>query len=562
MGNGIRRTLVLGLLLPVLLLGVTMGDPRRAEASGPAAVFLAPLENYYAGAGAGAGFTVLGATTAAGAVVTLGGVASAGAAVAAVAGAAYGGYRAIKWAWPSGYAPQAGPETYQTEGVNVMARDHFVTQFVQHSDSYVTFLIGRSLVSEGESPNTTGGTARCVPVGGGSEVVATTSMPSAQFPRNGVAYDYYFQPNGPTKWGASCQSGYRLSRVWLTHRYNFESCCVTAWQWIAPADRGAGFTKVPDAPREPGPQRTWRTKYTCRNGQVITERSSLFRETDTVRPDIPLPVCVDAKPPAAVKVYEDNYTGGAHVDGPEKVGWAPTETDPYPLCSSSTGACELTVQVLKPTGYVTCGTAAEPCAAFPSDVATRSYRCMWGTYEVPLTSCEHWRPGTTSTGTTPSPGPTSDPTEAPYFGPAVDPTPDETICQGVWRGWNPINWVLRPAKCALHWAFVPTEAQLEPMTELKESLSTRAPVSWLTDMTTFVTTALSGTGGDGCWLVEVDFPATLGGSIAVIDSCNGVVEQKVKALRPVLVASAFLSICGGLCWWAWRAYAPGAQGVA
>lgn len=82
-----------------------------------------------------------------------------------------------------------------------------------------------------------------------------------------------------------------------------------------------------------------------------------------------------------------------------------------------------------------------------------------------------------------------------------DPTTDESECMpSGWSLFNPIEWVLRPVKCALKWAFMPSTPVPEALTELRTEYEASTPGEVRTaveEVQTAWTTAVDGPGGSG-----------------------------------------------------------------
>lgn len=100
-------------------------------------------------------------------------------------------------------------------------------------------------------------------------------------------------------------------------------------------------------------------------------------------------------------------------------------------------------------------------------------------------------------------------------------------------GWgllNPVEWVLKPVKCALEWAFVPETGIATRFNRMKDSLVTRAPFSWVASLAALPT----GVSGGGC---PVNWAFTFKGhQYSLI--CGTPVEPVVRAARPVFLVLA------------------------
>jgi hypothetical protein len=141
-----------------------------------------------------------------------------------------------------------------------------------------------------------------------------------------------------------------------------------------------------------------------------------------------------------------------------------------------------------------------------------------------------------------------------------DPTPsqDPDNCWAGTLSWNPLDWVLTPVKCALAWAFVPSEATWTNMQDLGQHAATRVPFSWFADAFGWFE-PLQGT-GSAC--LQLSFPV-LGETVTAVDSCTpGPAEGWIMARRAVLSVVTYGLLVVPLAWWAWRQYAPGSQGNA
>jgi hypothetical protein len=141
-----------------------------------------------------------------------------------------------------------------------------------------------------------------------------------------------------------------------------------------------------------------------------------------------------------------------------------------------------------------------------------------------------------------------------------DPTPSQDP-DNCWAGalsWNPLDWVLTPVKCALSWAFVPSEATWTNMQDLGQHAATRVPFSWFADAFGWFE-PLQGT-GTAC--LQLSFPV-MGETVTAIDSCTpGPAEGWIMARRTMLSVVTYGLLVVPLAWWAWRQYAPGSQGMA
>lgn len=201
-------------------------------------------------------------------------------------------------------------------------------------------------------------------------------------------------------------------------------------------------------------------------------------------------------------------------------------------------------------------TVTEPTTTWPNgDTA----QCLWGPYDVDVAEC-----GTVATDPAPSPTPAADPAT----GPAGSPPAGDGDCTP--SGWgmlfNPLGWIYKPVKCAIRWAFVPSQASYGTLNTMAADFQGRVPVSWIVDVGTWVPTVLGGppTGTDpasACFVYDVHLGVL--GDFHIINSCaDEPVPNAIRSMRPLLVVCVYLSFLAPLAWWAWKAYAPLARGMA
>lgn len=189
----------------------------------------------------------------------------------------------------------------------------------------------------------------------------------------------------------------------------------------------------------------------------------------------------------------------------------PLDADPtaYPLCvdGGSAAPCSL---MLFTTGGATCNVSPSPCADWWSDsTKTQDYTCKYGPYDVTLADCavyEHvfddpTQPSTdTGTSTTTSTDTNGDTTTTTTTTTGVSPaTGDGSNCIAGFWSWNPVDWVYVPVKCALIWAFVPTDAATT-LAQAQTDMAGRQPWSFILAGPTFMSDILGGFDGadDGC----------------------------------------------------------------
>lgn len=243
---------------------------------------------------------------------------------------------------------------------------------------------------------------------------------------------------------------------------------------------------------------------------------------------------------------------------PEWVHSIPVE---WPGCIG--GGCEVTLWRGQGAEADYCGVAGIGCPSWYADAHNEDkYECRFGGYVVDLGYCNIFRkPGQVqpNTGTQTDPkngvqasngaGPDTSldlaPGELPGggtvpgggpVGPGWDPQGGEEIPTGEcfpggWGIFNPVEWVLRPVKCALVWAFVPRAQVVETQFEgLNDAMSEHGVLSVMPAVAE-VPAAISDGWTAGCsgGLVGVDvpigdgsipfgFPCTPGEAVASVDS--------------------------------------------
>lgn len=151
----------------------------------------------------------------------------------------------------------------------------------------------------------------------------------------------------------------------------------------------------------------------------------------------------------------------------------------------------------------------------------------------------------TSTPTKPEtgPGPTTPKPDAPGTGTTTNvplPDPESEAAKGECfpKGWsvmNPVEWVYKPVKCALTWAFVPKTPLDVRLSRMKDKLGTRAPFGWIMSLTN-LPGAIPG-GSCPNWRIEV-------GGMSKNVVCNSTFTGAIRSARPVLAAL----MIGGAIW--------------
>lgn len=254
---------------------------------------------------------------------------------------------------------------------------------------------------------------------------------------------------------------------------------------------------APQRPADPDPDplRHWETRIECKKADgtshTVTGSSAEFHEGDSTWPAFPSVTCPDGEVPTKSTVWEVGGPG----DRPVYEVEVPTEIQQahqdYPQCAG--GECLLTLWRVNGSTRTDCFEEAGQCEGWLSDPDRETkYACTYGLpgegTDVPLSECYIY-------------GPSFDPQQrarnAPYGDPstgqAVPLAPDKPAedtggeaggdsgpCwPSGWAAFNPAEWVLQPAKCALQWAFVPRAGVLaQALTQASTAAQSFAPIGY------------------------------------------------------------------------------------
>jgi hypothetical protein len=223
---------------------------------------------------------------------------------------------------------------------------------------------------------------------------------------------------------------------------------------------------VPIVGTRTDPDRTLRCTIAGTDGNSYTAVTAPFKESAGV---LPTPSCGDL--PSGVGIASTTIT--------EEGGPAPKELYNQPTTPEYQAAQQLapecatklcTLELRK--GTQSCQSLGADCADWFTDADKASkYSCVYGTHAVSLSECNAYAPTYKPTnllkGTV-----LGDPTTgAELAQPADDagtgtggssgPSPADSCWSNGWASVaNPLDWVLVPVKCALTWAFVPSQASV------------------------------------------------------------------------------------------------------
>lgn len=240
---------------------------------------------------------------------------------------------------------------------------------------------------------------------------------------------------------------------------------------------------------------------------VLTASASIALDGSVTTPEVACPAGSVAGDTTVTHIGTsgtETVIGGATADA-----FTRSIPDEFPNCTE--GGCTFELWQLPGDGpALFCGSTALGCPGWMQQTQTHpdSYQCRYGGYSVDLGYCSVYRqPGTVSplvgyeldptTGTVTqtaaapivstdpaaysaldtvlaqflrdwaayapdpaSPSPSAPPAGEVQIGGGASSQSGECFPQG-WGIFNPIEWVLQPVKCALEWAFVPGQANVE-----------------------------------------------------------------------------------------------------
>lgn len=316
---------------------------------------------------------------------------------------------------------------------------------------------------------------------------------------------------------------------------------------------------------------TW--SETCRLGATTVTVAA---------PAITFTPSAGSKTPDPVLPSCDSVLAGSHLDNLSGTGgrngvpeftvtqpsFTAAATASYPLCTSALpagGSCFLD---LKKSGQ-SCFSGVTFCAGWTL-LPAATMECLWGPYVMALSVCttEYGTkfdtqtqpdPGASPTSTVAAPAPfpttgtnidpkTGLPVTGVTAGPAADLADDSSNCLGGGWGYNPVNWVYIPIKCAAIWAFKPDSTVLTAkLASMNTSLRTHPPFSVLVAASAFVVGMVTSvTGGCSGALAAVDASDTIIGQNLVIP-CNPPNIAGLATAR-VLVITCIVFGTGVMIW--------------
>lgn len=275
----------------------------------------------------------------------------------------------------------------------------------------------------------------------------------------------------------------------------------TATMWHFETVNGVPNQHVNDASEtfDTGLGTPWNVTYseTCVNdhgASVVSTKAETFTPVPgAASPGVTLPACSTLCDQC--HALQTSIDGGrANITSPDpggvdvKVGgFTPDATTSYPLCTTKAppGGCWVDLQ----RAGKSCFAGGVYCAGWLSNESRWDMSCEWGPYELPIARCEE-EYGTRfdtesqaqptpspSVGLFPGTGTNPDTQPNPEPEPALSPSQaGSSNCWGSGWSWNPVSWVFVPVKCALSWAFVPTDPP--SFTDIASPL----PAGWIPSM--------------------------------------------------------------------------------
>lgn len=484
-----------------------------------------------------AGATVAsgGATVAAGA--TVGGVAgNAVFGAAAFLGAFYGTCRALDWITGDAALYNATP-FYSSSSVTVGPQVIGCAGYPSNMTAPAANDVCRSFTMAGALSNT----SRIWNNFSGIAAYAGVSIPAAENPTGfSAAYPGAYSqlqnmsvsaktaqagpvawctPNGSTGAGCRDANGYGgQTVVWIKNRcdpgFDLGGVCSAhpaGAIYGVPDNTSMAFSFVRNANPEvqaKGWQRTLKTDVYCHGGSAgwVTLSSGTFWDGE-VTTRTPVPSCANGQIPTVIRTF--------------KIPLGVT-------CSLGAATCSSALKInewLAPSSWTGGSPPAwlTPCLGEANNCGAPTVvngTCVWGGANVPYSYCDPGRQAGTSTrpATQPKPelvvSPVATATGQPIstVQPVQDPSPTTTTATtsppgsatvvpidadgetsarprtgaesaacwpGGWGWFNPLQWVLRPIKCALEWGFVPPAGVLDTKLAAFDALRTQPPIQWV-----------------------------------------------------------------------------------
>lgn len=270
--------------------------------------------------------------------------------------------------------------------------------------------------------------------------------------------------------------------------------------------------------------------------------SSTWTGADTTVPDTTLPACPDGDGLGAIDVQGSGSAAGFSENDD---GYDPSQ---YPdACLAESAACTVTWQQSEGKSWVDVDASSVPTEH------GNGYRCELKTgsgVEVQVVD----------DSLCPAPTGSDDDTSTKTQGPPSDFTlPDGTDLSSCFpNGWgllNPIEWVEKPAICAIEYSlpklFEPTDTTEADLQAELDAAETKAPLSYVLGFPSWIS-GLTGVGTQSScpdWTVTVD-----GQTFGIV--CSSEFIQQLHDERPVTLTLMMVTAFGGFLWSLWYAVLP------
>jgi hypothetical protein len=126
--------------------------------------------------------------------------------------------------------------------------------------------------------------------------------------------------------------------------------------------------------------------------------------------------------------------------------------------------------------------------------------------------------------------------------PQLHTTSDEAECfPSGWAALNPVEWVLKPVKCALVWAFVPPPTFTDGLVNSAGGAWSSSGPGRFWDGIFPVWTAIAGVNTAGCAGPTANFHiVSFNVSFAPFNACDGVGRQVAAIVKVCLTVSVFM----------------------
>lgn len=297
------------------------------------------------------------------------------------------------------------------------------------------------------------------------------------------------------------------------------------------------------------------------SGNVYQCRTVSFVETD---PLIPRP-CTPQVPPGETitetgwEVVPETDTG--YIPGSDPTRGIQTTTVPDVVrdWGAQPDREPGSIMDLRKIGLGSCFDYPEACLEwFEQEDKQSKYECWDGSRAVALSECTKYarlfKPGAIGSATAyPAPGPnpgatppgSTSPSPAPGTAPGTgpsDPTRTRECFPTGWGMFNPFEWVFKPVKCVLEWAFVPRESVIKANNiRLDNSWRTKTAIRQIVAGFETMLAAIPQDGGCGGIPLNVTLPGGVVISEQLLNACGGALAPAAATTKSILTGSIILA---------------------